>query len=60
MTLSDEPLVRPITTIENPEIEEPDYIEPVEDAETEEDIVNGADEDLGALADEDELPLYDD
>jgi hypothetical protein len=59
MTLSDELLVRPIREIENPNIEQPDYIEPVEEDETEEDIVNGADEDLGALDEEDELPLYD-
>ena len=48
----------PETDIEDPGLEKPYYDEPVEDPETEDDIVNGVDDDLDdglPVEDEDEL-----
>jgi hypothetical protein len=46
MTISDERERNPESDINDPELEEPYYAEPVEDPETEDDIVNGVDDDL--------------
>ncbi len=58
MTISDDRGRNPETDTNAPGLEEPYYDEPVEDPETEDDIVNGVDDDLDdglPVEDEDEL-----